>query len=302
MRSPSTSLPTAWVGEFVLLASLWGASFLFLRIGVGEFGVFPTAAVRVLIASLFLLPLLWLRGLGPELRRHYKPVLLVGLLNSAVPFASFSFALQSISTGLTSLLNATTPLFGALIAWLWLREGLTRLRVLGLLIGFAGIALLAWDKIGLKSGASAMAAALAIGACLLATLCYGISASFTKRHLTGVPPLVIATGSQLGAALALVLPAVWLWPAQMPGANAWLALLAVGVVCTGFAYVLFFRLIAHAGPARAMTVTFLIPVFAVLYGVLLLGESVSAWMVGCAAVILLGTFLSTGLLGEKRRG
>jgi hypothetical protein len=116
-----------------------------------------------------------------------------------------------------------------------------------------------------------------------------------------MPPLVTAAGSQIGATLGLALPAAWLWPAQMPGAHAWLALLAVGVVCTGVAYILFFRLIENAGPPRALSVTFLVPVFAVLYGVLFLGEHVTAWMVICAVVIVCGTALSTGLLKLGRK-
>jgi uncharacterized membrane protein len=156
-----------------------------------------------------------------------------------------------------------------------------------LIVGFAGVAMLAWDKATFKPDASGVAPGWAVLACLLACVCYGISASYTKRYLTGMPPLVTAAGSQIGATLGLALPAAWLWPAQMPGAHAWLALLAVGVVCTGVAYILFFRLIENAGPPRALSVTFLVPVFAVLYGVLFLGEHVTAWMVICAVVIVM---------------
>jgi drug/metabolite transporter (DMT)-like permease len=129
-----------------------------------------------------------------------------------------------------------------------------------------------------------------------ATLCYAVAASATKRYLTGLPPLLTATGSQVGATLGLALPALWLWPDQMPGGQAWLALVALGVLCTGVAYILYFRLIEQAGPARAVAVTFVVPVFAVIYGGLFLGEAVTAWMVFCGAVIVCGTALSTGLL------
>ncbi|MEO7159907.1 MAG: DMT family transporter, partial [Polaromonas sp.] len=260
------------------------------------FGPLPTAAVRVAVAALFLLPLVWWRGLLPVLKKNWKSIFFVGLLNSGIPFACISFALLTISTGLAAILNATVPMFGALIAWVWLKDKPTASRVLGLLIGFAGVALLAWDKASLKPGASGVAPGWAILACLLAATCYGLSASYTKRHLSGLPPLVTAAGSQIGATLGLALPAWWLWPARMPGMSAWLALLAVGVVCSGLAYIVFFRLIENAGPPRALAVTFLVPVFAVLYGMLFLGESVTAWMVGCAAVIVCGTALSTGLL------
>lgn len=285
-----------WLVEFTLLAAIWGSSFLFMRLATVEFGALPTAAVRVAIAAAFLLPLVWLRGLMPQLRRHWKSVFLIGLFNSGIPFACFSFALLSITTGLSAILNATVPLFGALIAWSWLKDRPTRSRILGLAIGFAGVALLAWDKASFKPDASGVASGWAVLACLLACVCYGLSAAATKRYLGGIPALVTAAGSQIGATLGLALPALWLWPARMPGAQAWLSLLAVGVLCTGVAYVLFFRLIEQTGPARALAVTYVVPVFAVLYGVIFLDESVTGWMLLCGAVIVLGTALSTGLL------
>ena len=294
MNSPAPQKP--WLVEFVLLAAIWGASFLFMRLGTVEFGALPTAGLRVAIAALFLLPILLWRGLGPQLMQHWKKIFLIGLFNSAVPFACYAFALQSIGTGLSSILNATVPLFGAVIAWLWLKDRPHRVRILGLVLGFLGVALLAWDKASFKPGASGMATGWAVLACLLACLCYGISASYTKRYLSGLPSLVTATGSQLGATLGLALPTLWLWPQRTPSATAWLALLAVGVLCTGVAYILYFRLIETVGPARSLTVTFLIPVFAVLYGVLFLSEAVSLWMLLCGAIIVCGTALSTGLL------
>ena len=297
----AASSPKSWLADFVLLAAIWGSSFLFMRLGAVEFGALPTAAVRVAIAALFLLPLVWLRGLLPELRKHWRHTFFIGLLNSGIPFACIAFALLSISTGLSAILNATVPMFGALIAWAWLKDKPTGWRIAGLVIGFAGVALLAWDKASFKPGASGIAPAWAVLSCLVAGICYGLSASYTKRYLSGLPPLVTAAGSQLGATLGLALPALWLWPARMPGASAWLALLAVGVVCTGIAYIVFFRLIENAGPPRALSVTFVVPVFAVLYGALFLGESVTPWMVGCAGVIVAGTALATGLLNPARR-
>ena len=133
-------------------------------------------------------------------------------------------------------------------------------------------------------------------ACLLATLCYGISASYTKRYLGGLPSLVTATGSQIGATLGLALPTLFFWPTRTHGLTAWLALLVVGVLCTGVAYVLYFRLIEAAGPARSLTVTFVVPVFALFYGSVFLSEAITPWMIGCGVIILLGTSLSTGLL------
>ncbi len=291
-----------WVTDFVLLAAIWGSSFLFTRVGVVEFGPLPTAFVRVAIASLFLIPLLWLRGLAPQLRRHWKKIFVIGILNSAIPFACFSFALLSITTGLSAILNATVPLFGALVAWFWLKDKPVGSRILGLVVGFAGVAMLAWDKASFKPDASGVAPGWAVLACLLATLCYGFAAIATKRYLSGLPALVTASGSQIGAMLGLALPALWFWPATMPGLQAWLSLVVVGVVCTGIAYILYFRLIERAGPARALAVTFVVPVFAVIYGVLFLGEAVTAWMLICGGVIVCGTALSTGLLKWPARG
>lgn len=286
----------AWLTDFVLLAAIWGSSFLFTRIAVVDFGPLPTAAVRVGIAAAFLLPLVLLRGLGGALMSNWRRVFLVGLFNSGIPFACFAFALLSITTGLSAILNATVPMFGAIVAWFWLKDRPTGSRVLGLLIGFAGVAMLAWDKATFKPDASGVAPGWAVLACLFACLCYALSASYAKRYLTGLPPLVTAAGSQIGATVGLALPAVWLWPAQTPGGGAWLAVAAVGVLCTGIAYVLYFRLIESAGPARALAVTFVVPVFAVFYGAVFLGEVVTLWMLLCAVVIICGTALSTGLL------
>ncbi len=298
MTGPQTRKP--WLVDFLLLAALWGASFLFMRVAAVEFGALPTALGRVMIAGLCLLPLMFWRGLGPELARHRTPVMLVGVLNSGIPFALFSFAVLSISTGLASILNATVPLFGAIVAWVWLKDRPTASRALGLAIGFVGVAMLAWNKASFKPDASGAASGWAVLACLAACACYALSANYTKRHLGAVPPLVMAAGSQVGAAIGLALPAYWLRPAHMPGASAWMALVAAGVLCTGLAYLMFFRLIANVGPARALAVTFVVPVFAVLYGSLLLGEALTPWMVGCGLVIVCGTALSTGLVTLRR--
>ncbi len=288
-----------WLKDFVVLAAIWGASFMFMRVAALEFGAIATAAVRVSVASVFLLPLLHLRGLTPVLRQHWKRVFGVGLLNSGIPFACYSYALLYITTSLSSILNATVPLFGALVAWAWLKDRPGPVRMLGLAIGFAGVAMLAWGKASFKPDASGVASGWAIVACLTATLCYGLAASATKKYLGGLPPLVTATGSQMGAALGLALPAMWYWPTVTPSLQAWGAVAVLGVLCTGVAYILYFRLIETAGPAKALAVTFLVPVFAVGYGAVLLGETVTGWTWLCGAIIFGGTALSTGLVGRK---
>ena len=290
-----------WMADFLLLSALWGASFLFMRQAALELGPLPTAAARVAIAALCLLPLLWQRGLLPELVRHHRPVLFVGLLNSGIPFALYSYAVLSIPTGLSAILNATVPLFGAVVAWAWLHERPGAARSLGLALGFVGVALLAWNKASFAPRADGGATGWAVLACLAACVCYALAASFTKRYLGQVKPLVLAAGSQLGATLGLALPALWLWPAKLPSAAALGSLAAVGVLCTALAYILFFRLIATVGPTRTLTVTFVVPVFGVLYGSLLLGEAVTPAMLGCGAIILCGTALATGLVRLPRR-
>lgn len=284
--------------EFVALGAIWGSSFLFMRLGGSEFGVLPTAGMRVVIASVTLMPILWFSGQWGALRQHVRPIMFVGLLNSALPFVLFAYAVSSISTGLSAILNATVPLFGALIAWFWLKDRPSKTRIVGLVVGFAGVVLLAAEKASFKPGGSGWA----ILACLLATLCYGYSASFTRKYLDGVPSLALATGSQLGAALGLVLPTWWLWPAHNPGMTSWLAIIALGLMCTALAYILYFRLLDRLGPARAVTVTFLVPVFAIFYGTLLLGEELTLWMLLCGAVVVSGTALATGLLKFPRSG
>lgn len=297
-----TTAKKPWIADYLALAALWGASFLFMRYATVELGPLPTAACRVGIAALFLLPIVLLRGLLPELQQHWQKIFFLGLFNSAIPFACFSFSLLAITTGLSAILNATVPMFGALIAWVWLKDKPGLSRIVGLLIGFAGVALLAWDKATFTldpSNPSGVAPGWAVLACLVACICYGIAASFTKKYTAGISPMVTAAGSQIGATLVLCLPAALLWPTELPGTRAWLSLLVLGVACTGIAYILFFRLIASAGPQRTLTVTFLIPVFAVFYGAIFLREVITSWMLLCAVVIVCGTALATGLIRVK---
>ncbi len=282
--------------DFLLLAAAWGSSFLFMHLGALEFGAWSTAGLRIGVAALAMLPLLLLRCDLQLVRRKAVPLLLVGMLNTGIPFAFYCYALQHISTGLTAILNASSPLFGALVAWLWLREAPNRWRLLGLALGFVGITLLSWHKVSL-GGEQTIWAVLA---CLGATLCYGIAASCTRKYLAEVPPLAITSASLLGAAAVLAIPAAWYWPTQMPGLTAWGALLALGLLCTAWAYMLFYRLIAEAGPAKALTVTFMVPLFALLYGALLLGEQVTPAMAGYGLVILLGVALSTEFIQPGR--
>jgi drug/metabolite transporter (DMT)-like permease len=258
--------------QMLVLAALWGGSFLFIRIGVSDFGVGPLMALRVGIGAMFLLIVLVTRKSAREalhtMRSRAWPLLVVGILNSAAPFCLFAFAELTLSAGVTSVINATTPLWGAIVAFLWLKDRLSPLRIAGLAIGFAGVLILVWNQIAVHqgSGVSATTTALAAGAALGATLLYGVAASYTKRHLTGVDSLTIATGTMTCATIVLLPFAVYAWPAAPVSTGAWGAVIALGVGCTGVAYMLFFHLIGVIGPARTITVTFVIPIFGILWG------------------------------------
>lgn len=281
------------LAELLVLAAVWGASFLFMRIASPEFGPLTLALLRVGGAALFLLPLLWLRqGRQPLLGPRPGAMLVVAFMNSAFPFALYAYAALHLPAGLSSILNATVPMWGALVAWVWTGEQLTRWRLLGLVMGFAGVAWLVQAKTGLNLNASL----LAVLACLLATLNYAIGAVATKRWLGGaVTPLGVAAGSQFASMLWLLPFGLWAWPAALPSTTAWANLAGLALLCTGVAYILYFRLMARVGPTKAVTVTFLIPVFAVLWGAIFLGEALTMAMAGGGALILAGTALALGL-------
>lgn len=284
------------VADLLLLAALWGASFLFMRVAAPQFGPFPLMAWRTGIGALALLPLLFLAGGARELVRAAPRIALVGLVNSALPFVLFGYAMLHLSAGFASVLNAVAPFWSAIVAFLWFGERLGAFRIAGLVVGFSGVLILVWGRAGFGEGGTG----LPILAALAATLSYGIAANYTRRYLGGVTALTNAAGSQVFAALFLA-PLAWLyWPTRMPDMQAWLNVVLLGVLSTGLAYVLFFRLIARVGPNRAIAVTFLIPVFGMLWGALFLRESVDLRMVAGAAVILAGTALTTGLVDPTR--
>ncbi|MDR5778984.1 DMT family transporter [Caballeronia sp. LZ065] len=292
--------------QLIVLAALWGASFLFIRVGVVEFGVAPLMALRVGIGALFLVAMLLARrpldATLATLRRCGWPLLIVGILNSAAPFCLFAYAELTLSAGATSVINATTPLWGALVAYLWLRDRLTTVRTIGMAIGFAGVMVLVWNQIAPAAGAAAPAVPvqglLAAAAALAAAALYGVAGNFAKRYLTDVDALTNAAGSMLGATVTLAPLAFLTWPAAPVSAQAWGAVLALGVGCTGIAYFIYFHLVAVAGPARAMTVTFVIPLFGILWGAWFLGEPVSLAMIAGCGIVLAGTALATGALGR----
>jgi drug/metabolite transporter (DMT)-like permease len=281
--------------DLLLLAAIWGVSFLFMRIAAPEFGPVPLIAARVSVAAAFLLMVLAVRGGTRDLYRHAPALIFMGAFSAAIPFSLFAYSLLYVTAGFASVLNATVPLFGALVAYFWLGEKFGPMRGLGLFVGFLGVLVLVWNKISFTPGGSGWA----ILAGLSASVLYGIAASFTKRYLSDVDPLISATGSQVAAALILLVPAIIYWPAATLSPLGTISALALGIVCTGIALVLFFRLISRVGPAKAITVTYLIPAFGVFWGHLFLEEPVTVDMLAGCGVILLGTALANGLIGGR---
>lgn len=278
--------------ELLLLGTLWGGSFLFMRVASPEFGPVALIAVRVSVASLVLLPFLLHAGLGRSLLERGPELLFFGGINSALPFCLFAYATLSLSAGYTAVLNAVAPLFTAIVAFAWLGERLSRLATIGLGVGFGGVVLLVSDKLTIDGGT----AALGIIAGMCASLSYGVAANYTRARFSGVGSLVLATGSQVGASILLLPLSFWFWPDIMPSGRSWLAVLVLGVACTGIAYIFFFRLMARLGPSRAITVTFLVPLTAMVFGAMFLDEVITVKMLLGCGLILLGTALATGLL------
>jgi drug/metabolite transporter (DMT)-like permease len=273
--------------RLVALAAIWGASFIFIRVAVVPLGPVATAELRVVLASVTLLAWLGFAGIGLGLRAHWRLYLAVGTLNSALPFALWGFSAIHLPASYLVVLNATSPLFGAAVSAVWLRERITARAALGLAAGVAGVAML----VGLGPVRPTPAVLWAIAAGALAALLYAVAAAYMKRRSSAVDAAAVATGSQLGATLVLAPLLAPLAPVAWPTPGEWAAVVALGVLCTGVAYLLYFRLIADVGPTRALTVTFLIPLFGMLWGALFLGEAITPVMAAGCALVLAGTAL-----------
>ena len=279
----------------LLLAALWGGSFLFMRVAAPVLGPVWLISLRVTLTAAILLPLAASRGLWPDIRQHWRSLLIVGGLGSAAPFVLIAFAAIFLPAGFTSILNATTPLFGALVAAIWLKERLTLAQLLGLGLGFVGVVIL----VGPKSTMSATVATAAI-AVLTASLMYAITSPYTAKALADVRPLAIAAGSQLGAAIWLVPALPFTVPSQNPSLEVIFSVLGLAVLSTALAYILFFRLLQSIGPTRVLTVTYLIPLFAIGWGALLLGEAITASMIGGGLLVLLSVAIANGMFTKSK--
>ncbi|HTE17918.1 MAG TPA: DMT family transporter [Armatimonadota bacterium] len=279
-----------------LLAALWGGSFIFIRIAVPVLGPVGVAAARVLIAGAALLLYAAATGARLELRARWGQYLVIGVLNSAVPFVLIGAAEVHLSASMAAILNATSPLFGALLAALFLGEPLTGRKTAGMVVAVAGVVVLVgWTP--LAPGAGPL---LGIAGSLLAAAFYGLAGVYTKARVKDAPPLGMAVGSQLAAGLLLAPLLPFAPPAAVPSAAVLLCVLALALLSTALAYLLYFRLVVEVGPARALTVTFLVPVFGVLWGALFLREPLTLSKLLACAVILGGTVLATGAVGRQR--
>jgi drug/metabolite transporter (DMT)-like permease len=282
------------IAALLLLGAIWGASFLFMRMGADQFGGMALAGMRAIGAAVCSLPLLLSRRRLAEMRTHWRPIAIVGLANSALPFVLFSYAAQSLPAGVSAISDAIAPLLVAASGWMWLGERLDATRASGLVIGLTGVVWLVAGTVGFGHGGGATGWAMA--ACVGANVCYTFGAHYSQRRLRGVAPLSVATGSQVAAAVLLLPFTVWLWPAKMPGVQAWLAMFGLAAACTSIAYVLFYRLMSRIGATKSMAVLYLIPVFGVLWGLVFLHEPVTPAMAGGCTIILLGVALTTGLV------
>ncbi len=265
--------------ELGLLGAIWGASFLFMRVAAKDFGAAPLVEVRLALGALILLPFLW-RDRASFPLKLWPKLAIIAAINSAAPFVLFAWAAQRAPAGIGAITNAMAVLFTALVGFLFFGEKIGKQRAIALLAGFVGVIILASGK---TAGAS-IGWAVAAGA--TAAFLYGIGVNLVRRHLTGLPPAATSAAT-LSCAALLTLPfAIAQWPQHEIPTQSWLSAALLGVLCTGLAFVMYYRLIARIGPARTVTVTYLVPLFGVAWAWLLLGEPVTITMAIAGAMIL----------------
>lgn len=280
---------TANLLRLILLAAIWGGSFLFMRISAPVLGPAVLIEFRVLFAALFLALVGLVLKKRLDLRANWKHFFILGFFNSALPFLLFAFGARTLSASVLSVLNATAPMWGAIIGAVWSHQPISGKKALGLVLGTGGVALL----VGFDAVASKPGAGIAIVATLVAAICYSIASAYAKSA-KAVEPFANAHGSMWAATL-LTLPALAFFPSPgVPTAGIMAAALALGVMCTGLAYILYFKLIEDIGTTSALTVTFLNPIFGILWGALFLGEIVGWYTIAGAAIVIVGTALVTG--------
>ena len=270
------------------LSAIWGSSFIFIRYLAPIIGPLATADARMLFAGVALVLFFLLTRFKPEWRKNGRHFLVIGLLNSAIPFVLYSVAALALPAAMEAIFNSMSPMFGAIFAALWMDEKLTPRKIAGLLLGLAGVVVMS-SLGGLSLDAKTV---LAVAACVLAPMCYGLAGVYIRTRASHVRPMAVAGGSQLLGGFAL-LPFVAIAPPPLAAIDARVALIVVAfaLLCSAVAYIMYYKLIADIGPTKALTVTFLIPVFAMAWGLLFLNETITWSMILGAVIILVGTFL-----------
>jgi drug/metabolite transporter (DMT)-like permease len=271
--------------ELTVLGAIWGASFLFMRMSAREFGALALVEMRLALGALILLPILW-RGRVHFTRKHMLPLIVISAINTAIPFTLFAWAAQRAPAGIGAITNATAVMFTALVAFAFYGEHISKRRAVGLVAGFIGVAVLASGK---TAGVSVWSAALAG---TFAAFLYGIGGNMVRRQLAGIPPGAVAAATLVCASLLLAPFAIAYWPRGPLPTQSWVSAILLGVLCTGVAYFIYFRLIYRIGAPRAATVTYLVPLFGVVWAWIVLGEPLTPSMAIAGALILGGVALS----------
>lgn len=277
---------------FIFLAAIWGASFMFMRIGVPEFGADVFGGLRVGIAGLVLLPLLLRPKRLTEYKNNWLKLSLIGILSTGIPFMLFSFAAYQINAGVLSVINASVPVMTGLIAHFCFKDHLSKQQFLGLVIGIAGVVLLVSDGLQSSATLSPINTLWAFIAALGACLCYALGSNLAKHHLSGISPMTTAASGLVASGLVGLPLVIAFFPSTPVSVLAWAAAISIAVLSTSVAMIIFYHLIQLIGPTKTVTVTLLIPLFGIFWGVLLLGENVSQNMLLGTMVILSGTALT----------
>ncbi|HVL77515.1 MAG TPA: DMT family transporter [Noviherbaspirillum sp.] len=278
-------MSAADVVKLVLLSAIWGGSFIFLRVAVPEFGPVLTAFLRTALAAAVLYGFARATGVRLHWRENVKPYAAVGLCAVAIPFCAFSFAALHLPAAHMAVLNSTAPLFGALLSVIWLSERLTLRKLAGLMLGVVGVAILVGAG-ALELGVSTL---LASAACLVGSSAYAVSSIVVKKtgRPGGIHPIAMAAASLIAGGIILAPAAPLAVPAELPSALAFACVLGMAVLSSGLAQALFIPLIVKVGPTRAMSASFLIPLFSMLWGALFLDERVGpSTLVGAMVVLL----------------
>jgi drug/metabolite transporter (DMT)-like permease len=274
----------------VVLAAIWGSSFIFMRVLAPALGPVVTTDMRLLIAGIVLTLFLRLKNQRLDLAKNLKQYVIIGLLNSGIPFLLFSFAALHLPSSISVIINSLTPLFGVLFSILWLNETMTAKKISGIALGIIGVIIIR----GSGNLELTLMTTIAMAACVLATMLYGLASTYVKLRATDIAPSAVATGSQLVAGI-LFLPLIYFFPIRTElTVQIVLTTIAFAVFCSAIAYVIFYRLLKNLGTTKALSVTFLIPVFGFIWGYIFLQEEITVIMVIGSLLVLSGIYFVTG--------